>query len=375
MSRRSVTGLLIILLAGCTGEPVDSPSTGSATAMRFLSGDDSAGYARVLASRPFEFPQDHGSHPEFRSEWWYFTGNLAGADERRFGFELTFFRFALAPQQPERPSAWGTNQVWMAHLSLTDAQANRFIAAERFSREALGLAGSEAEPFSLWLEDWSVVSQGPDFFPLRLTAATEEGELRLTLTTQRGPVSHGEDGLDRKGPETGNASHYYSFTRLRATGELRVGQRQARVSGLAWMDREWGTSALSRGLEGWDWFALQLSDGRDLMYYRLRSAEGGSSPYSGGSLIEADGRRRALGPEDVSLAILEYWQSPASGARYPVSWELTVPDEELSLEIRPLIRGQELNLSVRYWEGAVRVTGTAQSRGLTGRGYLELTGY
>ena len=375
MSRRSVTGLLIILLAGCTGEPVDSPSAGPAAAMRLLSGDDSAGYARVLASRPFEFPQDHGSHPKFRSEWWYFTGNLAGADERRFGFELTFFRFALASQRPERPSAWRTNQVWMAHLSLTDAQANRFIAAERLSREALGLAGTGSEPFSLWLEDWSVVSQGPDFFPLRLTAETEEGELELTLTSQQGPVSHGEDGLDRKGPETGNASHYYSFTRLHATGDIRVEQRQVRVSGLAWMDREWGTSTLSRGIEGWDWFALQLSDGRDLMYYRLRSAEGGSSPYSGGSLIEADGRRRALGPEDVSLAILEHWQSPASGARYPVSWELTVPDEELSLEIRPLIPGQELNLSVRYWEGAVLVTGTGQSRGLTGRGYLELTGY
>ena len=375
MSRRSVKGLLIILLAGCTGEPVDSPPAGPAAAMRLLSGDDGAGYARVLTSRPFEFPQDHGSHPEFRSEWWYFTGNLAGPDERRFGFELTFFRFALAPQQPKRASAWGTNQAWMAHLSLTDAQANRFIAAERFSREALGLAGSESEPFSLWLEDWSVVSQGPDFFPLRLTAETEDGKLGLTLTTQQEPVSHGEDGLNRKGPEPGNASHYYSFTRLHATGDIRVGQRQTRVSGLAWMDREWGTSALSRSLEGWDWFALQLSDGRDLMYYRLRSAQGGSSPYSGGSLIEADGHRRAYGPEDVSLSILEHWQSPASGARYPVSWELTVPDEELSLEIRPLIPGQELNLSVRYWEGAVLVTGTGQSRGLTGRGYLELTGY
>ena len=141
------------------------------------------------------------------------------------------------------------------------------------------------------------------------------------------------------------------------------------------MDREWGTSALSRSLEGWDWFALQLSDGRDLMYYRLRSAQGGSSPYSGGSLIEADGRRRALGFGDVSLSILEHWQSPATGARYPVSWELAVPDAELSVEIRPLIPGQELNLSVRYWEGAVLVTGTGQSRGLTGRGYLELTGY
>ena len=375
MFRWSAKGLLIILLAGCTGEPVEIPSFGQAAAMRFLSGDDSSGYAQVLTSRPFEFPQDHGSHPEFRSEWWYFTGNLAAADARRFGFELTFFRFALAPQQVERASAWGTNQVWMAHLSLTDARANRFIAAERFSREALGLAGNTTEPFSLWLEDWSIVSEGTDFFPLRLTAGSGEGELGLTLTALKGPVSHGENGLDRKGPETGNASHYYSFTRLQATGDIRVGQREERVDGLAWMDREWGTSALSRALEGWDWFALQLSDGRDLMYYRLRSVQGESSPYSAGSLVEVDGRRRALGPEDVSLTVLEHWQSPTSGARYPVSWQLTVPEEQLSLEIRPLMPGQELDLSVRYWEGAVLATGTGQSQGLSGRGYLELTGY
>ncbi len=375
VSRRSASGFLIILLVGCTGEPVDSLSAGPAAAMRFLSGGDSAGYTRVLTSRPFEFPRDHGSHPEFRSEWWYFTGNLAGADERRFGFELTFFRFALAPQRPERASAGGTNQAWMAHLGLTGAQANRFIAAERLSREALGLAGTGSEPFSLWLEDWSVVSEGPDFFPLRLNAGTEEGGLGLTLTALKDPVSHGEDGLDRKGPEAGNASHYYSFTRLQAAGEIRIGQRLARVNGLAWMDREWGTSSLSRSLEGWDWFALQFSDGRDLMYYRLRSAQGGSSPYSAGSLVEADGRRRALGPEDVSLAILEHWQSPVSGATYPVSWQLTVAEAELSVEIRPLLPGQELDLTVRYWEGAVVATGTGQSRGLSGRGYLELTGY
>jgi predicted secreted hydrolase len=343
--------------------------------MRFLSGDDGADYARVLTSRPFEFPQDHASHPEFRSEWWYFTGNLAGSNEQRFGFELTFFRFALAPEQPVRNSVWGTNQAWMAHLSLTDASADRFVAAERFSREALGLAGSQLEPFTLRLEDWAIVSEGADLFPLQLTAGTAEGELSLTLTALKPPVSHGDDGLDRKGPETGNASHYYSFTRLQASGRIRVGQREDDVSGLAWMDREWGTSALSRSLEGWDWFALQLSDGRDLMYYRLRSELGESSPFSGGSLVAADGSRRALGPEDISLTVLEEWQSPASGATYPVSWELTIPDEQLSLEIRPLIPQQELNLTVRYWEGAIVATGVGQSPDVNGRGYLELTGY
>jgi predicted secreted hydrolase len=333
-----------------------------------LSGDEDAGYARVITSRPFVFPDDHGSHPDYRSEWWYFTGNLADDAQRRYGFELTFFRFALSPALPERNSEWGANQAWMAHLSLTDAGAERFIAAERFSREALGLAGTR-------LEDWSVVSSGPDFFPLELTAGTDNGAISLTLSALKNPISNGDNGLDQKGPETGNASYYYSITRLQATGEIRVDQRDEPVSGLAWMDREWGTSALSRNLEGWDWFSLQLSDGRDLMYYRLRSDQGDSSPYSGGSLVEADGRRRALAPEDVSLTVLEHWLSPDSGARYPVSWELAVPAEQIQLEIRPLIPQQELNLTVRYWEGAVNAEGMGPSQGLSGRGYLELTGY
>ena len=195
MARPTVLALSIILLAGCGSEPADLAGIGPAGAMRFLSGDDGADYARVLTSRPFEFPQDHASHPEFRSEWWYFTGNLAGSDEQRFGFELTFFRFALAPEQPERNSVWGANQAWMAHLSLTDAAADRFVAAERFSREALGLAGSQVEPFTLRLEDWVIVSEGADLFPLQLTAGTAEGELSLTLTALKPPVSHGDDGL------------------------------------------------------------------------------------------------------------------------------------------------------------------------------------
>ena len=366
---------LVTLLAGCGGKSPEYPVAGPSAATRFLSGDEDSNYARVLTSRDFVFPEDHSSHPEFRSEWWYFTGNLSGETERRYGFELTFFRFALAPELPERDSEWGTNQAWMAHLSLTDAGANRFIAAERFSREALGLAGSNPDPFSLRLEDWSVTSAGPDFFPLEIAAGTDDGSIKLALTALKAPIRNGEDGLDQKGPEAGNASHYYSITRLEVTGEIRVDQREDQVSGLAWMDREWGTSALSRNLEGWDWFALQLSDGRDLMYYRLRSEQGDASPYSGGSLVEADGRRRALSPDDVSLTVLEHWLSPASGAQYPVSWELAIPTEQIQLEIRPLIPQQELNLTVRYWEGAVIATGTGSSRGLSGRGYLELTGY
>ena len=366
---------LVLLVAGCDAEVTHSPDITGGAATRFLSGDDNDGYARVLEVREFEFPRDHGSHPDYRSEWWYFTGNLNGESGNRFGFELTFFRFALAPRRADRESPWGANQAWMAHLALTDGSERRFVAAERFSRGALGLAGSTSAPFSLHLEDWSVASSGPEFSPLTLNAATDEGEIHLTLTALKDVVRNGASGVDKKGPEDGNASYYYAITRLDVTGEIRVRQHEEQVTGLAWMDREWGTSALSRDLEGWDWFALQLSDGRDLMYYQLRGVDGEASPYSVGTLVNADGSSRTLQPADVELRALDHWQSPITGSTYPVSWMLRVPSEGLNLEIQPLIQAQELDLTVRYWEGSVTASGTGDSDGVSGRGYLELTGY
>jgi predicted secreted hydrolase len=366
---------LVLLVAGCDAEVTHSPDITGGAATRFLSGDDNDGYARVLEVREFEFPRDHGSHPDYRSEWWYFTGNLNGESGNRFGFELTFFRFALTPRRGDRESPWGANQAWMAHLALTDGSERRFVAAERFSRGALGLAGSTSAPFSLHLEDWSVASSGPKFSPLTLNAATDEGEIHLTLTALKDVVRNGASGVDKKGPEDGNASYYYAITRLDVTGEIRVRQHEEQVTGLAWMDREWGTSALSRDLEGWDWFALQLSDGRDLMYYQLRGVDGEASPYSVGTLVNADGSSRTLQPADVELRALDHWQSPNTGATYPVSWMLRVPSEGLNLEIQPLIQAQELDLTVRYWEGSVTASGTGDSDGVSGRGYLELTGY
>lgn len=379
MNQRRFIPLLLAAgaLVGCNTDTgtVIFEEDGSSAATRFLAGVESEGYSRVTESREFIFPEEHSTHPEYRSEWWYFTGNLGGEDGGRYGFEITFFRFALAPELENRRSEWAANQAWMAHLSLTDAAAGRFVAAERFSRQALGLAGSTSEPFSLRLEDWSITSTGPAFFPLEVSAGSDEGAIELTLVAGKEPVENGANGLDQKGPEVGNASHYYSITRIPTSGEIRVGDNTESVSGLAWMDREWGTSALSRNLEGWDWFALQLSDGRDLMYYRLRTDQGEASPYSSGTLVDEDGNHRTLRPDEVSLSVSERWVSPASGAEYPVGWELSVPAERIHLEVRPLLQNQELDLTVRYWEGAVIATGTAESPGLSGRGYLELTGY
>ena len=366
---------MLLALCGCAA-PADGPEPAQqGNATRFLTEPGDHQYARVLESRDFRFPEDHAAHDEYRNEWWYFTGNLRDAEGRHFGFELTFFRYAMSPEQIPRGSAWGARQAWMAHLAVTDTDGREFMAAERFSREALGLAGSQAEPFRVWLEDWAAASGGPAFLPLHLSAGTDRAGIELTLNGTKPIVFHGENGLDPKGPEPGNASYYYSLTRLEAAGTVRVAEEEFDVRGTAWMDREWGTSALSPNLAGWDWFALQLADNREVMYYRLRTDDGETSPFSGGSLLLADGARIALGPQDVILTPLVFWTSTTSGARYPITWQLDLPGQEMTLQVQPYLQDQELNLTVRYWEGAVSVTGSQRETAITGDGYVELTGY
>jgi predicted secreted hydrolase len=378
--RQRLLGLAFVaasaLVCGCGadgrsegGEPSPTAPFGAErTGLRYLSsGAGDAAFARADRPRPFVFPEDHGAHDAYRSEWWYFTGNLETAEGRHFGFELTFFRFALDAVASGRASDWGTNQAWMAHFALTDTQTGQFVAAERFARGALGLAGAVAEPFTVWVEGWAadarqveLAARGGDRFAARLEARDGDYSLDLELVAIKEPVPNGEDGLDRKGSGAGNASYYYSISRLEATGTISTPQGRYAVQGSAWLDREWGTSALEDGAVGWDWFALQLDDGRDLMFYRLR---------------RADGARRALTVEDVRLEPTAAWTSPASGVRYPVAWRLAIPSEGIELVITPVIENQELDLTVRYWEGAVRARGTARGGALTGRGYLELAGY
>lgn len=367
--------LVLIALGGCAAPEDGSEPAQQGNATRFLTEPGGQEYARALESRTFRFPEDHAAHDEYRNEWWYFTGNLRDVAGRHFGFELTFFRLAMSPEPVGRKSAWGASQAWMAHLAVTDTDGREFIAAERFSREALGLAGSQAEPFRVWLEDWAATGDGPGIPPLHLSAGTDRAGIELTLNGTRPVVLQGDNGLDPKGPEPGNASYYYSLTRLEAAGTVRVADGTFDVSGTAWMDREWGTSALSPDLAGWDWFALQLTGNREVMYYRLRTEDGETSPFSGGSLVQADGTRIALRAQDVTLTPLDHWTSDASGARYPVAWQLDLPRQAMTLQVRPYLEEQELNLTVRYWEGAVNVTGTQRETPITGDGYVELTGY
>lgn len=354
-----------------------SPGTATLSVTETLASGDTAGYARVTTPRAFSFPADHGPHPEYRHEWWYFTGNLESASGD-FGFQLTFFRNALRPEPPTVDSEWAASQAYMAHFALTDVAAGRFRASERFDRGALELAGARTAPLRVWVDSWSVEEVGPSAVPgtpaFRARAAGAGAAIDLRLEPLDPPVPQGVEGLSAKGPEPGNASYYYSIPRLRAVGTVSVDGVTQRVTGSAWLDREWGTSALGPGLAGWDWFSIQLETGSELMFYRLRREDGSTDRFSAGSLILADGRVERLTRDDVVLDVLDRWSSPR-GVRYPSGWRLRVPRLDLSLEVRPRVLDQELDLSFRYWEGSVEVEGTHRARAVRGLGYVELTGY
>lgn len=362
-------------LLRCTMAPHPAPSLPPASVTALLGGDNAAGFARATASRAFRFPDDHGPHPEYRHEWWYFTGNLRGPGDRRFGYQLTFFRFALSPDSPVRGSRWGTNQAYMAHFAFTDVQGNRFHHFERTGRGALGLAGATGRPLRVWLDDWSAEGMKTSTLPIRLRAVEDEASIDLVLDTARPIVLQGDRGLSRKSATPGNASYYYSMTRLATRGSVRVDGVSFPVEGNSWLDREWGTSSLEKGQNGWDWFALQLSDGRDLMFYRLRRGDGTSDPFSAGTLALPDGSVQTLSPDDVRIETLGSWTSPKSGARYPSRWRMLLPSVGLELEVVPRTADQELRTTVRYWEGAVSVRGTSSGKPVEGEGYVELTGY
>ena len=374
-----LAGLVLALLgylAFQTARPSIPVKARTTLSVSEVMGGEVEGIPRAFEPRSFSFPEDHGPHPEFRTEWWYLTGNLESGDGENFGFQFTVFRNALGSPPPISGSSWATNQVFMGHLAITDGENGDFFSFERFSRGALGLAGARSDPFRVWLEDW-VLEGPPDggLFPLRVTGIQNGVGVELELRSPKPMVLQGDQGLSQKGPEPGNASYYYSFTRLDAEGAVSVGGEEVRVSGHAWLDREWSTSALSEGQVGWDWFALQLTDGRDLMYYQLRLADGAADPLSKGVLVSPTGMAQTLPSADVTLSVDGFWESPIDGTRYPSAWRLSEASSGLELRIRPLIPNQELDLTFRYWEGAVLVEGRDSDGPVEGRGYVELTGY
>ena len=367
----------VYLLSSSEEKWLVQPSMSLAQAL----GGDTTGFARADRPRVFTFPDDHGQHPAYRTEWWYYTGNLETKAGRHFGFQLTFFRTALRPEEAlrdSRASAWSTRQVYMAHFALSDVASQQFHTFQRLSRAALELAGASAMPFRVWLEDWSGEGQTATALPMRLRAGQDDVWLDLTLTSDKPVVLQGDNGLSQKGRGEGNASYYYSLTRLQTSGVIRLGDEEFQVQGLSWMDREWSTSVLGDTLVGWDWFALQLSTGQELMFYQLRQAQGGSNVFSRGTLIEPDGTTQTLASDMVQIEVLETWRSPSPGAVYPAKWRLRIPSRDIDLTITPHMANQEMHTLIRYWEGAVRVQGSQHGQRqhpITGHGYVELTGY
>lgn len=330
------------------------------------------GFARATDPAGLSFPAAFGAHPDYQTEWWYYTGNVQTAEGRAFGYQFTIFRRSLTPGAAERTSAFATNDVYMAHFTVTDGVGRQFFENERFQRGG-GVAGAQAEPYRVWLDDWSVEQVEQDVYTMR--AEADEVAIDFRLRALKPPALHGNNGLSQKSGETGNASYYYSQTRLETTGTVTVQGEAFGVAGLSWKDHEYGTSSLAENAVGWDWFSLQLSDGRELMYFQIRTDAGGIEPASSGSLILADGSVRPLAQNDVQVEVLETWTSPESGGTYPARWRVSIPSESIELTITPLIPDQELNVSATYWEGAVVAEGTAGGQPITARGYIELTGY
>ena len=258
----------------------------------------------------------------------------------------------------------------MGHLAVSDIERRRHHSAGRFSRAAAGLAGAVADPLHVWLGPWSIRGTTGSTFPLQLVAADDSIALDLILEQGAKPlVLQGERGLSRKSEAAGNASYYYSHTRLPTRGRIRIGDRHYQVEGSSWFDREWSSSALAADQAGWDWFALHLEDGRDLMFYRMRGRDGLAQRFSQGVLVEADGRVQRLGLDQVRLSPLRTWRNP-EGAAYPVEWRIEAPALGLDLRVEAAFDEQEMRQTVYYWEGAVTVSGSH-----AGVGYLELSGY
>jgi predicted secreted hydrolase len=369
---------LILYVHGC-GEQTEKTDNGNSLQLSKAMSDDVDGnFDKAIEKRKFIFPEDHGPHPGFRTEWWYFTGNLTSEDNKQFGYQFTIFRTALSKDSNEGKSEWSSNQIYMAHFAVTDISGNEFYYDERFSRNGNGLAGAQTDPFKVWLEDWQInqISDNAVFeLPkLNIKARSDKAEIDFDVESVKPLVLQGDSGLSQKGKGEGNASYYYSYTKLKTEGKIKIDGKEFTVNGYSWMDREWSTSALSDDQKGWDWFALQLDDSTEIMYYQMRKNDGSPDIFSKGTIIDDNGSVRTVNKEDVTLEVTEYWDSP-EGEKYPSGWMLKIPSENIELRLTPAVKEQLMNVSVRYWEGAVKIEGMKNGSEIKGRGYVELTGY
>ncbi len=331
----------------------------------------------ALPGWKYVFPRDHGAHREFKTEWWYYNGHLKDSVGNRYGYQVTFFRVGLFPgKPPSSGSRWRIRDVYMAHLAVTDINKKTFLYREKADRGNLGLAGADENKYHVWVETWEVIEKGKGH---QINAGDSDLYLSLNLIPTRPPIIHGINGVSQKGEGPGRASHYYSLTRLETKGILKIRGKEIPVTGLSWMDHEFGSNQLAENQIGWDWFSVQLGNGMDLMIYQLRQQDGRVDPYSSGTLVTPDLRTIHLPLSEIKLRPLSFWKSARSKATYPASWEIDLPRYDLKLTVVPFVADQELltpkSTGVTYWEGAVKVRGTYKGRPVEGEGYVELTGY
>jgi len=344
---------------------------------------EASSYLPVTGPCNLTFPRDHGAHPGYRTEWWYYTGNVMTQNRERYGFQLTFFRRQISPpgaenMWPKPPSTWRTQHIFLAHAALSDIDGNRFYHAERMGRGAMGLAGARQESgvTSVFLNKWSARINQMEH---QLSASADNFSFILNLRSKKEPVLHGKEGYSLKGTTRERASCYYSLTRLNTKGTMTARGRTFSVRGTAWMDHEFSSAPLEPDLAGWDWFSVQLEDDTEVMIYLLRQKKGGYSPVSGGTFVRASGESSHLSREDFRVEVLDTWKSTHTGARYPSRWRLRVHPAQLDITITSNLEDQEMltpnTTGVTYWEGSVSITGTARGRPVRGVGYVELTGY
>ncbi len=359
--------MTVVCFQGCT--PEDPDRIDIARALSETRGTDC--FDRVTSPRPLTFPEDAGPHDTFRTEWWYYTGNLTTDTGRHFGYQLTFFRQAMSCDPVTGTSQWRTRQLYLAHFAITDTRNRQFYSTSRMNRESLSIAGSRSDPFAVWLDNWQVQQIDPPGSRLAMEAASDDISLSFTLEQKKPPIFQGDRGFSPKGPGKGNASYYYSLPRLLTQGVIRIGKERFKVEGHSWFDHEWSTTVLGEDIRGWDWFSAHLDDGRDLMVCRIRKADGSPNGFGFGSISFPDGTYAILSETDMTLTPESFWKSPDTGIRYPVRWRIQIPDHNLNLHVTPVIDHQEHTHAFAYWEGAMRFTGT----GVRGMGYLEMTGY
>jgi predicted secreted hydrolase len=334
-----------------------------------------AQYKSALPGYRFEFPRDDFNHPEFQTEWWYYTGNVTASDGHHFGFELTFFREGVS-REPVSQSAWDIRDIYLAHLALSDLDGGVFYHTERTNRAGPGIAGVDQSTQRIWNGNWQVTFSGSD---QALQAIDDRFSIALVLHPEKPPVVHGENGVSQKAEGPGHASHYISLTRLKTSGTIVLGGKTYQVSGLAWMDHEFFTNQLTADQAGWDWFSLQLADNTELMLFRIRRKDG-SIDRSAGTFVDGQGKSHHLASPDFMLTPMEVsWKSPVTSAIYPVRWKIIIPKLGIALEAGTALKSQELSgnsaLIPNYWEGAISVEGRKGSSPLKGVGYLEMTGY